>query len=66
MTGKGTVDIADALKSLRISVGLDKPTYQELLLGDVAPVRNHVSVPDGKIDIEDVMVIMRSVVGLSW
>lgn len=66
MTGKGKVDLTDALKSLRIAAGLDKPTYQELLLGDVAPVRNHVSVPDGKIDIDDVMMIMRTVVGLPW
>jgi hypothetical protein len=66
INAEGRVDIADALKSLRISIGLDRPTYQELLLADVAPIRNHVSVPDGKIDIEDVMMIMRSVVGLPW
>ena len=66
ISAEGKVDIADALKSLRISTGLDRPTYQELLLADVAPVRNHVSVPDGTIDIEDVMMIMRSVVGLPW
>lgn len=64
--GNGKVDIADALKALRISVGLDTPTFGNLLRGDVAPLRSHLPVPDGRIDIEDVILIMRRVVGLPW
>ena len=62
----GKPDIVDALKSLRISVGLDAASPFERLRGDVAPLRNHVPVPDGKIDIEDVIVILQKVVGLPW
>ena len=64
--GSGKVEIADALKALRISIGLETPTFGNLLGGDVAPMRNHLPVPDGKIDIEDVILIMRKIVGLPW
>jgi hypothetical protein len=64
--GGGKPDIVDALKSLRISVGLDAASPAERLRGDVAPLLNHVSVPDGQIDIQDVILIMRKVVGLPW
>jgi hypothetical protein len=47
-------------------VGLDTASFGNLLRGDVAPLRNHLSVPDGKIDIEDVILIMRRLVGLPW
>lgn len=62
----GAVDINDALKILRLSVGVDKPTSDELLHGDVAPLKNGMSVPDGRIDIDDVMLVLMRVVGQSW
>ena len=52
-------DISDALKALRIAVGIITPTADELLHGDVAPL----GAPDGVIDLADVLLIMRNVVG---
>jgi hypothetical protein len=52
-------DISDALKALRMAVGLITPTADDLLHGDVAPL----GAPDGKIDISDALLIMRNVVG---
>jgi len=52
-------DISDALKALRIAVGLITPTANDLLHGDVAPL----GAPDGVIDLADVLLIMRNVVG---
>jgi hypothetical protein len=57
--GTRTPDISDAIKALRIAVGLITPTADDLLHGDVAPL----GVPDGKIDLADVILIMRNVVG---
>ena len=56
----GTVGIADALRVLRIAVGLIQPTPADLLLGDVAPL----GAPDGVIDIADALAILRATVGL--
>jgi hypothetical protein len=66
ITGSGTVDLADALKALKSSVGAERPTADELLRGDVAPLVNGISRPDGKIDIDDVMLILMRVVGQPW
>ena len=60
----GTPDISDALRAMRISVGLVQPTFNDLLHGDVAPVVNGASAPDGKIDISDALSILRKSVGL--
>jgi len=62
-----SVTIADALRALRIAAGLIQPTADDLAHGDVAPLVNGVPQPDGKIDIGDVIVILRRSVGLvSW
>jgi cytochrome c peroxidase len=52
-------DISDALRALRIAVGLIAPTAADLLHGDVAPL----GAPDGKVDISDALIILRNVVG---
>ena len=52
-------DISDAIKALRIAVGLVTPTADDLLHGDVAPL----GAPDGRIDLADALLIMRNVVG---
>jgi cytochrome c peroxidase len=52
-------DISDAIRALRIAVGLIPATPDDLLHGDVAPL----GAPDGKIDIVDVVMIMRNIVG---
>ncbi len=67
LTGDGTVDAADALKALRIAAGIDTATAADLSRGDVAPLVSGTPHPDGKIDIGDVVVILRKAVGLvSW
>jgi hypothetical protein len=67
LNGDGAVDIADALKTLRISAGLDVPSASDYSNGDVAPLANSQRYPDGKIDIDDVVAILRKAVGLpSW
>ena len=62
----GPADLVDAIKALRIAVGLDVTTPAALARGDVAPVVNGVSVPDGKIDILDAIVILHRAIGLPW
>jgi hypothetical protein len=64
ISGDGIVDSTDALLALRIAAGLDEPTSSKLTRGDVAPLVNGISHPDGQIDISDVVVILRKAVGL--
>ena len=65
--GDGRLGIADALKAMRIAVGLDTATATDLLNCDVAPLKNGVPAPDGVIDIADAVLILRRVVGLvNW
>lgn len=60
--GSGTVDLLDALKALRVAVGQGTATAENLARGDLAPMINGVSVPDGVIDIADALLILRKVV----
>jgi hypothetical protein len=62
--GNGVPDITDALKALRIAVGLVIPSADDMLHGDVAPLVNGVPAPDGKIDVADAPLILKKVVGL--
>jgi len=66
MNGDGQVGIADALMALRASVNLVTPTADELKRGDVAPLLHGVPEPDGKIYINDALLILRKAVGLNW
>jgi hypothetical protein len=61
ITGGSVASIKDALKGLRILVGLDTATADDLLHGDVAPL----GAPDDKIDLSDVLLVLRKVVGLA-
>jgi cytochrome c peroxidase len=54
--GTGNPDISDALKALRMAVGIVTPTADDLSHGDVAT--------DGRIDAGDALLILRKVVGL--
>ena len=56
--------LVDALKSLNFALNIETPTETELLHGDVAPLVEGIPHPDGKIDLGDVIVILRRVVGL--
>jgi hypothetical protein len=67
VNGDGIVDIADALRALRIADGMIQPTSADISHADVAPIVNGVPQPDGIIDIRDVVVILRKAVGLmTW
>jgi hypothetical protein len=63
--GSGAVDITDALRALQIAAGIVTPTASDLDHLDVAPVVNGWCNPDGKIDIGDVVAILRKAAGLS-
>jgi len=59
--------VADALQALLIATGVIQPTASDLQHGDVAPLVGGKPAPDGKIDIGDVVVILRRSVGLiTW
>lgn len=62
--GNGIVDIKDAFKMLRLALGLDAPTPEHKLRGDVAPLLNGTSKPDGVMDVFDVVYILEKTVGL--
>jgi hypothetical protein len=67
LNGSGAVDGTDALKALRIAAGIDPLAASDLAHGDVAPLANGQRHPDGKIDLADVVAILRKVVNLpSW
>jgi len=65
LIGDGQINIADALKALRLAVGLIAPTYDDLMAGDVAPLGNDGKPsPDMTIDLRDALLILKKVVGL--
>ena len=67
INGDDNVDIADALLTLQMAVGLTTPTLAQLVAGDVAPMVDGKPAPDGVIDIADAMLILRKAVGiLTW
>ncbi len=64
LEGAGTVDLADALRALRIAAGVTAPTPADLAHGDVAPLRAGLPTQNGAIDVSDAQVILRKAVGL--
>ena len=64
LDGNGSVDIQDASALLRVSLGLDPATAAALSHGDVAPLADGVPQPDGVIDVGDLVVLLRRIVGL--
>jgi FtsP/CotA-like multicopper oxidase with cupredoxin domain len=62
--GSGSCDISDALKALRMAIGLAQPTFNDLMHGDVSPLKNGLPDPDGKIDVGDALTILKRAVGL--
>ena len=55
--------ISHALQALRIAVGILPPTDAQKIRLDVAPCINGESVPDGKIDARDALVILLKIIG---
>jgi uncharacterized protein YfaP (DUF2135 family) len=67
INGDGKVDIEDALLALKISSGsAPAPTFIQLLRGDVGPLVNHTPVPDGRIRLDDAILILQKSVGIDW
>ncbi|HEY3308715.1 MAG TPA: hypothetical protein VGJ93_09695 [Desulfuromonadaceae bacterium] len=65
--GDGAVTLADAMVVLRLVVLNEVPTKQQLLHGDVGPLLDGKVNPKGKLDIVDVVLILRKAMGLlSW
>jgi len=64
INGDGVVNAGDLLVAEQISLGTATASTDELARGDVGPLSNGVPAPDGKIDIRDVLIIERKVMGL--
>jgi DNA-binding beta-propeller fold protein YncE len=62
----GTPSITDAVEALKLATGGRPAGLVDKMHGDVAPLVNGLPIPDGRIDIEDVVVIMMRVVGKPW
>jgi hypothetical protein len=56
--------INDALQALMIALGKTTSTSYQLARLDVAPLINGVSTPNGRVDTNDVIGILRMAVGL--
>ena len=56
--------IVDALQALQMTARIITPTSSQLIRMDVAPMVKGISMGDGKIDIEDVLIILYMAVGL--
>jgi hypothetical protein len=66
INGDGRVDMIDALMALHAQTGLVALTEQEAGRGDVGPLVNNVPLGNGRIDIDDTVLILRKAVGMSW
>ncbi len=66
--GNGTMDIGDILTAFMISQGLQVPSWSDYYRCDVAPLdANGNPQGDGRIDIGDVVLLLRNYLGLiSW
>jgi antitoxin component YwqK of YwqJK toxin-antitoxin module/plastocyanin len=61
----GIVNVGDALVALRFALGLETPTQDDSIHGDVAPLDiNGQPDPDGQITVGDALVILRKALGL--
>ena len=59
----GRNPLFDAMFALQVAVGKKQPTAVQKRSGDVAPIIQGKSTPDGKIDSGDAYVILTKVVG---
>ena len=63
INGDSTVAIEDALFAMQMGVGLASPSENQLRVGDIAPIVNGVSRPDGVINTGDAVVILGIIAG---
>jgi hypothetical protein len=62
----GKVDIADALMSLKVLVGIEpQPSFLQMLHGDVGPLVNGEPTVDSRMRMSDVVVILEKIIGVS-
>ncbi len=61
--GDGFVGLADVLLALKFATGKLKPSDDQFARADVAPVTDGLSVPNGSVDVADVIVILEIVTG---
>ena len=67
INGDGKVDIGDALLAAQISLGVaPAATFEQRLRGDVGPLVSHMPVPDGKIRLDDTILILQKAIGIDW
>jgi pseudomonalisin len=67
LDGDGVVGMGDALIALRISVGIQAASAEDLRRGDVAPLSQGAPAPDGTIDLADALILLKKTVGLvAW
>jgi hypothetical protein len=66
--GDGRIDVADVLRLLRFAAGLDEPSPEQRLRGDVEPSTGLgvlvEAAGDGRIDVSDALLALRATVGL--
>ncbi|MBW3625182.1 MAG: hypothetical protein KY468_17430 [Armatimonadetes bacterium] len=67
MTGEGLVTVEDAVKILKCSVGLEAPTDEQRLIGDVFPARPGYTgrtLGEYPLNVQDAIWILKFSVGL--
>lgn len=63
--GDGVVTIKDALRLIKLVVSNTAPTQNDLNHGDVGPLLGGKRNPNGKLDLNDGILILRKALGLS-
>jgi hypothetical protein len=66
LNGDGRVDLVDAARLLRVSLREEEASAEVMAHGDLAPLADGVPKPDGVIDVGDVLVLLRRIVGLAF
>ena len=64
VNGDTVVDIVDVMLAYRIARGELPADTNRVLRGDVAPLVAGVPAPDGQLDIADILIIQRKMMGL--
>lgn len=63
----GKVDISDLVMGIQVIVRVHPMLNEnQMFRGDVGPMRSGIPIPNNKFTIEDLMLIMRKVVGIMW
>lgn len=67
VTGEGEPELSDVLNLMRFANGYDRPTAEQLSMGDIAPLVNGKPQPDGIINGLDFMLaVYRLINFVSW